>query len=107
MLEKAVNVSEAELESSLSGEKNEEINMLKKQISAVENKISFLKNKNDAQSSIIAPFNGRLERSFSKDTILFFRILTWALHFPVSIHEADYIDEGDEVKFVSTNSQDL
>ena len=92
VLEKAVNVREAELESSLSGEKIEEINMLNKQISAVENKISFLEKQKDAQSSIIAPFNGRLERSFSKDTLLVLSNFDIGIAFmPVAIEESEYI----------------
>ena len=107
VLEKAVNVREAELGSSLSGDKDEQINLLMKQINAVENKISFLENEIDSQSSIITPFGGRMERSFSKDTILVLSNYEMGVALvPVSIDEADYLNEGDEVKFVFTNSED-
>ena len=108
VLEKAVNVREAELESSLSGEKIEEINMLKKQISAVENTISFLEKQKDAQSSIIAPFNGRLERSFSKDTLLVLSNFDIGVAFmPVAMQESEYIDEGGKVSFKTNNASEL
>lgn len=48
VLAKAVNVREAELESSLSGEKDEEINMLREQIFAVENELTFLQQQIDS-----------------------------------------------------------
>ena len=108
VLEKGVNVREAELESSLSGEKDEQINLLLKQINAVENKISFLKKEIDLQNSIITPFGGRIERSFSQDTILVLSNYEMGVALvPVSIDEANYFNEGDEVKFISTNSENV
>lgn len=108
VLEKAVNVREAELESSLSGDKDEQINLLMKQIDAVENKISFLKKEIDSQNSIITPFDGRIERSFSQDTILVLSNYKMGIALvPVSIDEADYLNEGDEIKFESTNSEEV
>lgn len=100
VLAKAVNVREAELESSLSGEKVEEINLLHKQITAVTNKISFLEKQIDAQSHIIAPFNGRIERSFSKDTLLVLSNVELGIALmPVAIEEASYINQGEKVTF--------
>lgn len=104
VLEKAINVREAELESSLTGEKAEEINLLKKKISAVENKMNFVKSEIDLQSSIIIPFNGRIERSFSQDTILVLSNYEFGVAIiPVSIDEANYMNEGEKVKFLSTS----
>ena len=48
-----------------------------------------------------------MERSFSKDTILVLSNYEMGVALvPVSIDEADYLNEGDEVKFVSTNFED-
>ncbi len=108
VLEKAVNVRQAELESSLSGEKVEEINMLRKQIIATENKISFLQNQIDSQSSIIIPFRGRIERSFSEDTLLVLSNIDLGIAFiPVALEEVGYIGEGGPVAFSSINSSEV
>lgn len=104
VLEKAINVREAELESSLTGEKAEEINLLRKRMSAVENKMNFVKSEIDLQSSIIIPFDGRIERSFSQDTILVLSNYEFGVAIiPVSIDEANYLNEGDKVRFLSTS----
>jgi len=108
VLEKAVNIRQAELESSLSGEKAEEINMLKKRITAVENKISFLQQQIDSQNSIIVPFKGRIERSFSEDTLLVLSNFDLGIAFiPVALEEAEYIGEGENVSFTSANTSEL
>lgn len=108
VLAKAVNVREAELESSLSGEKIEEVNMLKKQISAVESEITFLQKQKDAQSSIIAPFSGRIERSFSNDTLLTLSNFDLGIAFiPVTLEESEYIGEGEKVTFITNNTTEL
>lgn len=108
VLEKAVNVRQAELESSLSGKKTEEINMLQKQIAAVQNKISFLHKQIDSQNSIIAPFKGRVERSFSVDTLLVLSNYELGVAFiPIALEEAQYISEGEKVSFSSANKSEL
>lgn len=108
VLEKAVNVRQAELESSLSGEKDEEINMLRKQIIATENKISFLHKKMDLQNSIIAPFSGRIERSFSEDTLLVLSNVDLGVALiPVTVEESEYISEGETIEFNLSNSSEL
>lgn len=104
-LTKAVKIRQAELESSLSGEKAEEIEMLKKQITAVNNEISFLQRQIDSQNIITAPFSGRLDRSFSNDTLLVLSNFDLGVgYIPVHLAEADYISDDGRVSFKS-NSQ--
>lgn len=108
VLAKAVNVREAELESSLSGEKVEEINLLNKQITAVANKISFLESQIDSQNHIIAPFNGRIERSFSQDTLLVLSNIELAVALmPVALEESSYINEGENVTFKMSDTSQI
>lgn len=107
VLAKAVNVREAELESSLSGEKVEEINRLKKQIMAVENKLVFLQEQINSVNKIIAPFSGRIERTFSLDTLFVLsNIETGIALIPVSVEEAVYINKGKKVIFNLTGTRD-
>lgn len=108
VLAKGVNVREAELESSLSGEKTEEINMLNKQIAAVENRISFIQQQIDSQNSIVVPFRGRIERSFSTDTLFVLSNFDLGIAFiPVALEEASYFSEGEKVSFTSANTSEL
>lgn len=108
ILAKEVNVRQAELESSLSGEKDEEINRLVEQISAVEDEISFLQEQIDSQNIIIAPFNGRIDRNFSNDTLLVLSNFdTGIACIPVPLEDAVYINEGEKVSFSSTYTEAL
>ncbi|MGD9488181.1 MAG: hypothetical protein AB7W47_09170 [Calditrichaceae bacterium] len=101
-LEKAVNVRQAELESSMSGEKVEEIHKLTKQINAVENEISFLKQQINSQNLIISPFGGRVERSFSDDTLLVLSNFDSAVAcIPVPLENAAFVTKGGTVLFDS------
>ncbi len=107
VLSKAVNVRQAELESSLSGEKTEEINMLKEQISAAENELAFLRQQIDSQNTIIAPFNGRIERSFSSDTLFVLSNIDSGIAFmPVALEKASYINDGQKVLFNTNVTMD-
>lgn len=100
VLSKAVNIRQAELESSLSGEKAEEIDMLKEQIAAIENEISFLHQQMDICNLIIAPFNSRIERSFSPDTLLVLSTIDSGIAImPVSLERAAHVDIGENVSF--------
>ena len=102
VLSKAVNVRQAELASSLSGEKAEDINMLQEQIAAVENELAFLQRQIDSQNTIIAPFNGRIERSFSSDTLFVLSNLDSAVAFmPVALEKAAHINMDEKVSFHS------
>lgn len=104
ILEKAVNIRQAELESALSGKKDEEINELKENIIAVENRISFLQQQVDSQNLIIAPFNGRIDRTFSNDTLLVLSNFDSGIAcIPVPLEEAAFIPKGGEVSFDSPN----
>ena len=106
VLAKEVNVRQAELESSLSGEKDEEINLLNKQIDAVENEISFLKEQLASQNLIVAPFSGRIDRTFSNDTLLILsNFETGIACIPVPLEDAVYINHGETVKYSSTYSE--
>lgn len=108
ILGKAVNVRQAELESSISGEKTDEINMLKTQIIATEKNISFLQKQIDSQNSIIAPFRGRIEKSFSEDTLLVLSNFDVAVAFiPVALEEASYIEKDEKVSFSSVNQSEF
>jgi ribosome-binding ATPase YchF (GTP1/OBG family) len=108
ILENAVKVCQAELESSISGEKEETINMLKKQIIATKNKISFLLNEIDSKNSIVVPFMGRIERSFSEDTLIVIsNIESGIALIPIDLEEAKYIELNAKVSFSSTNSSEL
>ncbi|MBI9072645.1 MAG: hypothetical protein JEY94_13665 [Melioribacteraceae bacterium] len=105
VLSKAINVRKAELESCLSGVKAEEINTLKKQINAIENKISFLNKKAAKQNSITAPFSGRIDRSFSNDTLFTLSNFDSGIAFiPVPLKEASYIETNELVSFELTNT---
>ncbi|MGD9899483.1 MAG: HlyD family secretion protein [Calditrichaceae bacterium] len=101
-LVKAVNVRQAELESSMSGEKVEEIHKLTEQINAVENEIFFLKQQMDSQNLIISPFSGRVERSFTNDTLLILSNFDSAVAcIPVPLKDAAFVREGGNVFFDS------
>lgn len=103
ILAKEVNVRQAELESSLSGEKVEEINRLVEQISAVKDEISFLQEQVNSQNIIIAPFNGRIDRSFTNDTLLVLSNFDSGIAcIPVPLEDAVYINQGEKVSFSST-----
>ena len=104
ILEKAVNVRQAEVESALSGKKDEEINQLKENIVAIENRISFLQQQVDSQNLIIAPFSGRIDRTFSNDTLLVVSNFDSGIAcIPVPLEEADFIPKGGNVSFNSSN----
>ncbi len=104
ILEKAVNVRQAELESGLSGKKDEEINQLKENISAVKNRISFLQQQVDSRNLIIAPFDGRIDRSFSNDTLLILSNFDSGIAcIPVPLEQAYFIPNGGNVSFDSPN----
>ena len=107
MLSIAVNVRQAELESSLSGEKAEEINTLKEQICAVESEIAFLHEQIDTQNSIVVPFDGRIERSFSSDILFVLPNIDLGIAMmPVSLERATHIDAGEHVSFHLTGTMD-
>ncbi len=102
ILLKAVDVRQAELESSTSGVKNEEINKLNKQIMAIENEISFLKQQIDSENLITAPFRGRIERTFSNDTLISISsIKSGVALIPVPLEAAAYIGDKSSISFDS------
>jgi len=103
ILAKEVNVSQAELEATLSGEKDEVIKQLKEQISAVENEMAFLKEQLASENLILAPFSGRIDMNFSKDTLLIVSHFERGIaYIPVPIEDAVYINHGDSVSYNST-----
>ncbi|KAA3615812.1 MAG: hypothetical protein D8M58_16630 [Calditrichaeota bacterium] len=102
ILKKAVNVRQAELESSLSGEKDEEINMLNEKIKATENEISFLRREVDTQNLIITPFGGRIDKPFSNDTLLVLSNFDLGVAWiPVALEEAANIPANGKVSYDS------
>lgn len=106
IISKAVKVREAELGSSMSGEKVEEINKLKEQILAVENKIAFLNQQINSQNSIIVPFSGRIERTFSNDTLLVLSNFDSGIAcIPVPLEDAANIYEGEKVSLYLTGDE--
>lgn len=108
ILAKAVDVRQAELESTLSGEKDEEINRLKEQITAVENEISFFQEQIDSQNLLVAPFSGRIDMTFSNDTLLVLSNFDTGVAFlPVPLEEAVYIIQSEKVSFSSTYTETL
>lgn len=104
ILEKAIDVRKAELESAVTGLKTEEINYLQKQITSVENKIKFINSEIDKKNFITVPFNGRLERNFSIDTLVVISNFDFAIAvIPISIEESEYLNEGDKISLWLNN----
>lgn len=109
ILEKSIMVKQAELESSLSGVKDEEIRLLREKISAVNNEITFLNKELHSNNSILAPFSGRIEKNISGDTLLMLSDFDLGIAIiPIAIEDACFLEEGKKVEFnLSNNSEQI
>jgi hypothetical protein len=107
ILDKSILVKQAELETCLSGVKDEEVKLLQEKILAINGEVSFLKKEIYAQSSILAPFSGRLEKSFSSDTLLVLSNFEIGIALiPIAVEDENYLEEGDNVEFNLSNSSE-
>jgi hypothetical protein len=86
-----VEVRQAAYETARTGAKDAEIQRLKMNIVSLENQIESIQNQLNSYN-IIAPFTGRIERSFSNDTLLILSETEQCLVFiPIGIDEKKYL----------------
>jgi hypothetical protein len=85
--------------------KPEEIAYLESQVKAVKARIGYLRNRSN-QLTLIAPFTGRLQPSFSPDTLLYMTNCSDAIvHLPIALTDAGEFTEGKKVNLHCPESE--
>lgn len=97
---------QAQIENLSTGVKNEEVNLLKSQISSIEGRLEILKNrKNDL--NIISPISGYISDIYSPDTLLaVVNESEVVLHLPVKIEDLELLKNNQSVKLSFNDSKE-
>jgi multidrug resistance efflux pump len=97
LLEIEKEIYKAQLESLLTGVKDEEINFIESQIRSIESRLDFLKRRKD-KLEIISPISGYITDVFSPDTLLaLVNDKEIILHTPVNIEDIELLKNTQNV----------
>ena len=96
--EAEVEIKKAELESAMSGEKPETINMVEAEIEKIRARISDLEEKLGLQT-IISPVTGIFQNSYTADTLMIIESMDeLIIKMPVGLQDRDRVYRGQKVK---------
>jgi hypothetical protein len=105
MYEVGVSIAEAQLESALSGSRPEDIGLVRSRIVALQGQIGALRERS-SRHTVRAPFEGRLRRSYSPDTLIVLRDHSSLVALvPIPFEERAFVTEGQQVSLVPVGTR--
>jgi hypothetical protein len=92
-----ISIAEAELDAARTGERHQQVDVIRARITALQNEIEMLEVRMD-EYTLVSPIDGRLRRSFSSDTLLIISDVSSHIVFiPVRWQDRHRIAVGQEV----------
>jgi len=99
--ETAVKVAEAKLQTVLTGEKKEQIDLIKTQIASLQKQISILEKKS-AGYNLISPLNGFVKWIPEGDTLLIISDTSaYVISFPIPLLKKNYVNSKTNIKVIN------